>query len=151
MTRARGGTSLVTTDPAATKAPAPTVTPLRTIAPMPIRQPSSRVAPWTTARWPMVTSAPISTGWPGSPWSTAPSWTLLPSPMTIGQTSARATAVGQRLAPAASWTSPISTALSATQASGWTDGVGHGALAMGVLQTRGRPAFSGGLKAGTSG
>ena len=38
----------------------------------------------------------------------------------------RATAVGQRLAPAASCTSPISTADSATQASGCTLGSGQG-------------------------
>ena len=90
---------------------------------MPMSDPAPTVHPWTTARWPMVHPSPTRTGKSGSEWRTAPSWTLLPAPTTIGEPSARMTAAYQTLASAATCTAPTRVAPSATKASGATSGV----------------------------
>ena len=68
---------------------------------MPTSAPSSTVHPWTTARCPIDTRAPTTTGKSGSEWRTQPSCTLLPSPTSIGVPSARITAPNQTLDVAA--------------------------------------------------
>src|SRR6478735_170373 len=124
-TRDRGGMTAPsgTTAPAAMRLPAPMWAPLSTTDPMPTRQSSSMVHPWSTARWPTETPAPMLVGCPASVCTTTPSCRLLRSPSTIGSTSARSTAVYQTLEPARSSTAPTRSALGATQAVSWTAGV----------------------------
>ena len=82
---------------------------------MPIRVPSPMVQPCSMARWPTVTSAPITSGKPGSVWQTQPSWTLLPRPTVISSLSPRSTAPHHTEASTSSRTLPISTAVGAIQ------------------------------------
>ena len=88
--------------------------PFITTAWMPISAPSPIVQPCSIAWWPTVTRLPIVSGKPGSACSTAPSWTLLSSPIAIGSLSARATAPARTVARSPTLTAPISVASAAT-------------------------------------
>ena len=95
----------------------PIFAPSRITAPMPISVLSPMVQPWTMAMWPMVTLRPTVQGNRGSTWMTAPSCTLLSSPMVMTLSSPRKVALNQMLAPFFSTTRPITSALGATQTS----------------------------------
>ena len=63
----------VTSAPAPMMLPAPMRAWFITIAPIPMSTSSSITHPWTIARWPIVTRAPIVQGTPASTWTTVPS------------------------------------------------------------------------------
>ena len=100
------------------QAPAPMQAPSNTVAPMPMRAPSSTVQPCTMARWPMVTLRPTTQGYPAETCSTAPSCTLLFSPMMMGSSSPRKTAPNQMLTCSPNVTWPRTVAVPATHAVG---------------------------------
>ena len=72
--------------------------------------------------WPIVAPGPTSTPWPPLTCSTAQSCTFAPARMTIGWKSARTTALYQTDARSSIVTSPIMTAVGATNAEGCTRG-----------------------------
>src|SRR5437870_2374166 len=113
----------VTSEPAATIARVPMREPSSTVDPLPTSASSAMVAPCTTEVWPMVAPGPISTACIDVTWTTAQSWTLAPRRTTIGEKSARSTALYQTDAFSSTVTSPTSTAVGAMNALGWTRGV----------------------------
>ena len=98
-------------------------TPSSTIAPMAIRQCEPTRAPWSRTACPSVTWSPISTGSVRLTWITVPSWMLVWCPMRIRLTSARMTHWNHTLECAPSSTSPMTWALSSTNAVSWMRGV----------------------------
>ena len=116
-TSERGGISLPSpiNVPAPIRQPSPILAPLSTMAPMPISEPAPIVQPCSMTMWPIVQSAPMLIGKPGSVCSTDPSWMFEPRPMTIGSLSPRMTLPNQTLASSSMVTLPSTTALSATQ------------------------------------
>ncbi len=78
--------------------------------------------PCSTALWPTETPVPMVTVKPGSTWTVALSWMLLPAPSLTGPQSARSTALYQRLEPSAMTTSPITTEPGAVKAPGSISG-----------------------------
>src|SRR3954454_24304061 len=124
MARTPSGISVppVTSAPAATRLLAPTVAWSRTVAWLAISASAPMVQACTTQLWPMVAPGPISTGPWGPACRTEPSCTFAPSRTTTEPKSARSTALNQTEAPASTVTSPISEAVGATKAVGWTVG-----------------------------
>ena len=95
-----------------------------TTAPIPMSTSLPIFAPWTTALCPTDTFSPRTVSdTPRVPWSTAPSWTLLPFPMRMAPTSPRSTAPYHMLQSFPMVTSPTSAALSATKVFAPTTGV----------------------------
>src|SRR3954447_12876615 len=122
MARTSAGISPVTTDPAATNDRAPTVAPSSTVAWLPTSASSPIVAPCTTQAWPIVAPVPISVTMPFGECITDPSCTLAPARTTIGPKSPRRTTPYQTEAFSSTVTSPITEAVGATKAVGWTIG-----------------------------
>ena len=112
-----------TTAPAAISARGPTVARWSTIAPIPTSAPSPIRQPSSIAMWPIVTFSPTIVGRSSAQWITQLSCTLEPAPITIALLSPRRTAPNQMRAPGETVTSPISTAVGATNASSATCGV----------------------------
>ena len=77
----------------------------------------------------------MSTGSAAFTWTTEQSWTFAPARMTIGAVSPRTTALYQTEAFASIVTSPMITAVSATNALGWIFGVMPSKLSTGMGQT----------------
>src|SRR5690348_532186 len=92
------------------------------VLPLPSSAFSSSTAPCTMQECATVAPGPTSTTASGAPCRTELSCTLAPSRTMIVQMSARSTAPYQTLAPFSMVTSPISVAVGATKASGWTVG-----------------------------
>src|SRR5437867_7032583 len=113
----------VTSEPAATIARVPMREPSSTVDPLPTSASSAMVAPCTTEVWPIVAPGPISTAYIDVTWTTAQSWTLAPRRTTMGEKSARSTALYQTDAFSSIVTSPTSTAVGAMNALGCTRGV----------------------------
>jgi len=107
-----------TTLPAAIKERRPTVAPLSTTEFVPTSAPSSIVQSSIVAQWPIVTSVPMIVRLFSETCRTALSCTLLRAPIRIGPLSPRITAPNQMLADSATSTSPMSTAVGATNAEG---------------------------------
>src|SRR5215207_148313 len=122
--RTAGGISpsSFTTLPAAGMARLPMRARLRTMLPMPTSASSSITHPSSTERCPTVTFRSTSVGRSSLVCSTHLSWMLLPVPTTILSKSPLRTAPNQTLAPSSSTTSPMSTAVGATKASGAIQG-----------------------------
>src|SRR5262247_1718930 len=129
----------VTRAPAATMERAPIRAPSRTVAPLPIRHSSPSDAAWIVQLWPTVEPAPISTPLRGVTWTTAQSCTLAPRRTTIGLKSPRSTALYQTDARSSIVTSPMRTAVGATNAVGCTFGLLPSKLNSGIGWT---PAVS---------
>lgn len=89
---------------------------------MPIRQSFSMVQPWRMQRWPTPTPAPMVHGTPSSTCTMVRSWMLERSPTVMGPRSPLSTHWYQTLVCAPSVTSPMTSALAATKAVGWTTG-----------------------------
>ena len=103
--------------------------PSMTMAPSPTKARSSRMQPWTMARWPISTSSPMMVGKPAgrcgfglSQCTTLPSWILLRAPITIRLASARITQLYQTLASAPISTSPMIRQPGAMKALSWMRG-----------------------------
>src|SRR2546428_306137 len=77
----------------------------------------------TSALCPIVTSGPTNVGSPSSVWMVELSWTFVRSPITIRSISPRRTVPNHTDAPLCTVTSPMSTAVGATNASGATFGI----------------------------
>src|SRR6202789_875819 len=85
-------------------------------------EPSPTVQPCNMAWWPTETWAPMVNGKPGSVCMTAPSCTLLPTPMLMVSLSPRRVAPNHTLLCSASIALPMTEALGATYALGATAG-----------------------------
>src|SRR5437870_13792410 len=92
--------------------------PSSTVAPLPIKHSSPSDAAWIVQLWPTVEPAPISVPPRGVTWTTAQSCTLAPRWTTIGLKSPRSTALYQTEARSSIVTSPMTTAVGATNAVG---------------------------------
>ncbi len=101
--------------PAPTRLLAPIFAPFSTVAPMPIRLFGPMVQPCSIALWPMVQSAPMVMGYPGSVCSTHSSWMFTRAPTSISSLSPRMTVPNQTLASSPSRTLPITVASGAIQ------------------------------------
>ncbi|MDT4869639.1 hypothetical protein FQZ97_1046800 [compost metagenome] len=112
----------VTSEPAPTRQYLPIFAPLSTMAPMPISDSSPTVQPCSITWWPTVTWAPMVKGSPSSACSTLPSWMLLPVPIVMVAVSPRTVVPNHTLACSPRLTSPITNAVSATQAESATRG-----------------------------
>src|ERR1044072_2124190 len=112
----------VTVEPAATIARGPTTAPSSTVALLPINASAPIMQWWIMHRWPTVAPGPISQT-PSPTWITELSCTLAPARITTAPKSARTTTPSQTEAPASTVPSPISGAVGAIHADGWTTGL----------------------------
>ncbi len=112
----------VTRAPAAIMARAPILAPSSTVLLLPTSASSPMSAPWIRQRCATVAPGPTSTPLTGVTWITAQSWMFAPRRMTMGEKSARTTALYQTEAFSSTVTSPTIVAVGAMNAEGWMRG-----------------------------